>query len=113
MIEPTKPDHFPKALIPYTGETPQEKIYKHFAKSILNQSFSTQFADFKAFHHFGEGEIIVLLGTSTAGKTSIIKALKQIEPERIEHGIDLACRQSCLDYIEFVYPEDYRFLQSV
>lgn len=112
MIQPIRDDSHSKALIPYTG-TPTETVYANLAKRILAQSFDAQFKDYTAFHHFGEGEIMVLLGTSTAGKSSIISSLKKIEPERIEQGIDMASCQQLLDYLEFAHHEDYVFLQSV
>jgi hypothetical protein len=38
---------------------------------------------------FGQGKIFCLIGTSTAGKTSIIQQLKKNDPQWIELGFDL------------------------
>lgn len=56
---------------------------------ILNSSLKTQFSDYRYFKQYAMGDIVVLIGTSTAGKTSIIQALKELESDRIEDGGDI------------------------
>jgi hypothetical protein len=55
----------------------------------MDDSFKAQLRDYNHFHQYGMGDIVVLVGTSTAGKTSIIQALKQLESDRLEDGCDL------------------------
>lgn len=93
------------AIVPYIGSgqvtrtVPQVKelkenlmariqiVVKNF---VLDSSFKTQLRDYKNFKQCGlGGDIVILIGTSTAGKTSIIKALKELEPNRLEDGGDL------------------------
>lgn len=85
------------ALVPYVKHTSaleqlglymQENL-KTRIQNVLDDSFKTQFRDYTHFHHYGMGDIVVLVGTSTAGKTSIIQALKQLESDRLEDGVDL------------------------
>ena len=90
---------------------PQANAISQMARRVLEHSFEVQLADFGAFQRFGKGDIVVLLGTSTAGKSSIISALRQIEPNRLEQGIDLACDSLMLGYIQTHFPDEYRFLQ--
>ncbi|MCH9612926.1 MAG: hypothetical protein S4CHLAM102_14260 [Chlamydiia bacterium] len=47
----------------------------------LLQSLHAQFSDWNYFHRHLTGEVIVIVGTSTAGKTSIMNAFKQLAPE--------------------------------
>ncbi len=67
----------------------QEECLKTRTRNVVEDSLKTQFRDYKHFHQYGMGDIVVLVGTSTAGKTSIIKALKGLEPDRLEDGCDL------------------------
>lgn len=113
MIEGPADNPFEKAIIPYQGVSQEKPIASKLAERILAHSFAVQFKDYQTFHHFGKGDVIVLLGTSTAGKSSLIKSLREIEPKRIEHGIDLASRLEALNYLENNYKEEYEFLQSV
>ena len=75
------------SVVPYvhkSSEIEQSRLYMHEnlkarMQSVMNDSFKAQLLDYKNFHQYGMGDIVVLVGTSTAGKTSIIKALKQLE----------------------------------
>lgn len=67
------------------------------ADGVFDSSISRES---KEYHHFGKyslGDIVVLVGTSTSGKSSIIQALKALEPERLEDGFDLRYFNKHLD----------------
>lgn len=84
------------AVVAYTGKSQgteqslsridMQKIIKMLMQRVVNSSLKIQFQDHACFRHYGMGDIVVLVGTSNAGKTSIIKALKQLEPDRLEDG---------------------------
>ncbi|MBA3958128.1 MAG: hypothetical protein H0X51_07035 [Parachlamydiaceae bacterium] len=59
------------------------------------------------------GEVVVLVGTSTAGKTSIISELVKQKPEMIERGIDSAWVGIPLNYLNKHHPEEMAFLEKV
>lgn len=59
------------------------------------------------------GDIIALVGTSTAGKTSIIKALKHLESDRLEDGVDLRTMAIGLGIINKFYPLEIAILNRV
>jgi hypothetical protein len=66
----------------------QENL-KNRMLNVMDESFKAQFRDYNHFHKYWMGDITVLVGTSTAGKTSIIKALKQLDSNLLEDGGDL------------------------
>lgn len=80
--------------------------------SLMQSSFQAQFADHQHFNQSGMGNIIVLVGTSTAGKTSIIKALKKFDPARVEDGGDIRANKLELKIIKQYCPEDYAILKK-
>lgn len=92
-------NHNSSAVVPYVGkghEAEQSHVYmqktiKARMQHVMDSSFKAQFRDYNHFRQYGMGDIVVLVGTSTAGKTSIIKALKQLESDRVEDGGDLRC----------------------
>jgi len=82
------------AIIAYTPNKDlpclsSEKAITRLQNIFMESSFKAQIADYQHFHRWGKGDIIVLAGTSTAGKSSIVRALKQLEPGRIEEDLDL------------------------
>lgn len=68
----------------YAQENPHDRMQR-----VLQNSLNAQFRDHQYFRQYDMGDIVVLVGTSTAGKTSIIKALLELEPDRLEDGGDL------------------------
>lgn len=81
---------------------------------FVARSLQAQFADYQYFHRYGRmGDVIVLVGTSSAGKSSIIKALRQIEPDRIEDGIDLRADARFLEYYKLKCPNEVTMLEKV
>ncbi len=83
------------AVVPYVGKGHEAESHDYMQtikarmQHVMNSSFKAQFQDYNHFRQYGMGDIVVLVGTSTAGKTSIIKALKHLESDRHEDGIDL------------------------
>lgn len=53
------------------------------------------------------GKIFVLLGTSSAGKSSVIHALKDIDSSWVEMGPDLAGFLHMADMIKVTFPKEY------
>lgn len=78
-----KPVNNSLPLVPYTNPNSPVKYSNSINKrnleiqihNIMNRSLKAQVYDYKYFYQYAMGDIVVLLGTSTAGKTSIIKAL--------------------------------------
>lgn len=85
---------------------------KSCIKKILEDSFKAQLRDYNHFHQYGMGDIVVLAGTSTAGKTSIIKALKLLEPDRLEDGVDLRCHAIDLKIMIKFNPDETEILRK-
>ena len=57
---------------------------------LMELSFQAQLAEFHYFPcYVGKGDFILIAGTSTVGKSSIVKALKELEPDRFEEDLDL------------------------
>jgi hypothetical protein len=80
---------------------------------FLNKSFDAQIADYRHFHRHWMGDVIVLAGTSTAGKSSIIQALRQLEPNRIEDGGDLRVSIAILEALRKSHPDQVATLENV
>lgn len=59
------------------------------------------------------GDVVVLVGTSTAGKTSIISELIKQKPEISERGIDLAWASVPMNYLNKNHEQEMAFLKSV
>ncbi len=64
-------------------------------------------SDEQRISEIAQGKIFVLLGTSSAGKSSIITALRQIDQSWVEIGPDLACFSHLADEIKKAFSEDY------
>lgn len=93
-------------------EAPVRKAVRKI-EGVFRSSWSAQIADYSYFHRHWMGDIIVLIGSSTAGKTSIIKSLRQIEPDRIEEGIDLRCDANALHFYRNECPNEVAVLEKV
>lgn len=79
----------------------------------MEDSFKAQFRDYHHFHQYGMGDVVVLVGTSTAGKTSIIKALQQLESTRVEDGVDLRCNLTFLNLMNKFHPHEIEILSRL
>lgn len=92
----------------------QEKPLKQMMTNIFREcSFRAQCADYQHFNRCWMGNIVVLVGTSTAGKSSIINALRRLESNRKEDGGDL--RGLTFDYknIKKRFPAEVEILEKV
>lgn len=82
-------------IVPYSKTAPQTKPEQisHLFFVIIPQLYSRALdANIYASEHlraYGKGKIFILLGTSTAGKTSIIKELMSKNPRWNESGLDM------------------------
>jgi hypothetical protein len=113
------PQEFPdvtflKALLPSkhpftepTERTKQSELMNALFAHSLKLQFNEQF-----LHRFGQGEVVILVGTSTAGKSSIIEAYKQKRPEVIEEGVDKTGRQMIIHQIRMQYPQELGLLEA-
>ncbi len=101
------------AIVPYVGSGQVAGVHPELKENlvarvqiliksfVLDSSFQAQLRDYKNFKQCGlGGDIVILIGTSTAGKTSIIKALKELEPDRLEDGVDI--RNQTKPYVIFL-----------
>lgn len=59
------------------------------------------------------GEVIVLLGTSTAGKSTIIAEMLKQKPEMLEKGVDLAFDQIPMAYLNENHADELDYLNRV
>ncbi|HEV8052495.1 MAG TPA: hypothetical protein VGP47_08370, partial [Parachlamydiaceae bacterium] len=59
------------------------------------------------------GEVFVLVGTSTAGKSSIIYELIKQNPEMVERGVDLAYVSIPFAYLNKHHPKEMAYLESM
>ena len=81
----------------------REYLYEYIKslfQSLVENSFNVQFVDHKYFCKYSMGDVVILVGNSTAGKSSIIKALLQQETDRIEDGVDLQSEKIDLSNIK-------------
>lgn len=92
----------------YTQENLQTRMQR-----AMDESLKTQFRDYNHFHQYGMGDIVVLVGTSTAGKTSIIKALQELEPDRLEDGGDLRSYFTSLKVMTKYNPNEIEILSKL
>lgn len=58
------------------------------------------------------GDVVILVGSSTAGKSSIIKELLRQKKDMVEQGIDLAALAIDLKYLQTNHAQEMAFLQS-
>lgn len=76
-----------RAFVVHTPEaqkTPEaEKIQQIFSEHSYHEATTESLPTVKP------GDVIVLAGTSTAGKSSIVNSLKKIDPEIVEEDLDL------------------------
>lgn len=80
--------------------------------AVFARSLKSQFADRELLHPFGQREVVILVGTSTAGKSSVIEAYKSIRSEVAEAGIDKSIRTLIIQQIRQQYPEELRLLEA-
>jgi len=84
------------------AQTFQERVSQLLRRSLEKERYAAQH-----LKQYGEGKIFVLLGHSTAGKTSIIKQLRREQPEWIESGQDIHFPSQDADLVRSRAPELY------
>jgi hypothetical protein len=110
-----------KSVVPYVNQSSairqthsnMQEDLKARMQNVLDDSFRAQFRDYTHFHQYGMGDIVVLAGTSTAGKTSIIKALKKLEADRLEDGGDLRSEDISLKVMTKYNPSEIEILSKL
>lgn len=102
------------ALVVYEPHTQSPEIYRQGMYDLfMEKSFRVQIADYRHFHRNWMGDIIALAGTSTAGKSSIIKELRQLETDRIEDGLDLKMDVELLKCLKKHCPDEVGQLENL
>lgn len=86
---------------------------------FMKKSFQTQVADYQSFHRSWSGSVVVLAGGSSAGKSTIVNALKSFDKGMVEEGSDLTGANFIYEFmgknhLRFgVSNEDWEHLHSV
>ncbi|MBA3957811.1 MAG: hypothetical protein H0X51_05380 [Parachlamydiaceae bacterium] len=80
--------------------------------TILQRSLITQFQDYQSFTTFGKAEATVIVGHSTAGKSTLIRAFLQKEPGAVEEGIDKALREQFVKQVEKQFPHEFAIIKG-
>lgn len=111
------------ALVPYSDSNRKyvtwqshlaaQESLKRRMQNVAECSMKIHFWDYSYFHQYGMGDIVVLAGTSTAGKSSVIKAIKQYESDRLEDGVDLRALSIDLKNLEMLCPREIAILKTV
>ena len=79
----------PVLLLTNTPHYKQDPIRSHCSlQEIFRRSLKNQLTDYSHFHNYWEGDIVFLIGNSTSGKSSILKAFRKIDPNRLSSNID-------------------------
>jgi len=117
------PEPASHSIVPYKSQTnivPEKiKVIVDIKQFLIDDSFEFQVADYRNFYKAMSGHVIVLLGGSTAGKTTIIQSLKELDKSLKEEGGDLTSVNIVYEYMEKyhkkfgVSDEDWKHLHSV
>lgn len=116
-------------IVPSNSEIPSHQLIplQQPKPNTISQTTDQVFQREKAYAHslalqiqeahlFRPADILVLCGSSTAGKSSIISALRRSDPNLLESGGDLVSLQLFFNFLEkqnIVPRNDYLFLKSV
>ena len=100
----TTPIH---AFLPHPIVPEEDLVNGTMRRAVAEQSHNAE----NPQHQWGE--VIVLIGTSSVGKSSIISELIKQKPGMIEHGIDLAVVNIRLTFLNTNQPEEMAFLRQV
>src|ERR1700722_12323234 len=84
-----------------THPDPVDKLVQEAAKQPLQNSSPSE-----ELNQHKWGEVIVLVGTSSAGKSSIISELRKHKPDIIESGIDISGVQILLAFFDKHHPDE-------
>lgn len=80
--------------------------------AVFARSLKSQFDHRNLPHPFEQREVVILVGTSTAGKSSVIEAYKSMRPEVVEAGIDKSARRDMIQQIRQQYPKELDLLEK-
>lgn len=80
---------------------------------VMESSLKGQFQDYRYFNTRWKGEVIILVGTSTAGKSSLIQALKKLDPGLLEDGGDLRFDTTFWKIAQKFSPDEIEILLKV
>lgn len=111
------------ALMVYEPQAhPLARAKAHMQKMqdlFMKKSFQAQVADYQNFRRSWSGSVIVLVGGSSAGKSTIVNALKNFDKGMLEEGSDLTGANFIYEFMEKnherfgVTHEDWKHLHSV
>ncbi len=73
-----------------------DRVHEFF----MEKSFQAQVFDYQKFGSYWNGRVIALIGGSSAGKSTIIKALRDLDRGMIEEGPDITGARFIYDYME-------------
>lgn len=96
MVEPAKSGG--QVPIPETKAAVSDGKYVKVARGVFEKTLAAPGGEVRALS--GKAEITILVGTSSAGKSSIIKATKERIPDRFAHGFDLAGAKALLQFVK-------------
>jgi hypothetical protein len=98
-------------MIPYTTPLSPKTEAEKLIETMLQRSMELQRKETNLFSQ-RKGHITLLVGTSTAGKSSIIDRYKKMAPGAIEEGVDITVNRSMLAQIRKQFPLELSLLQK-
>ncbi|CDR34572.1 hypothetical protein [Criblamydia sequanensis] len=104
-------------LSPYykikTGSILENKKKGAYCDLFSKKSFCIQIKDYSAFHCFGKGHIFILVGSSSAGKSTFIQKFIEKHRDTQVQGIDQQSFKMAIEFIKTHYPDEVSFLNEV
>jgi predicted ATPase len=79
-------------------------------ENVYKTSFEAQLSDYRAFNFFAKGRVTIIVGSSSAGKSTIISLLKDKLNNPFVYGLD---HQSSEMGLNFVHNQKNQILHSV
>ncbi len=111
------------ALVVYTPPmsfSNRAKLYLHRAHEFfMEKSFQAQICDYQRFGSYWNGKVIALMGGSSAGKSTIVSGLRDLERGMVEEGPDITGARFIYEYMQQhheqfgVSKEDWDHLHAV
>ncbi len=96
-----------------------EAQMKEMHDLFLEKSFKAQIADHHNFQRLWNGNVVVLVGGSSAGKSTIIQGLKELDKDMVEEGSDLTGANFIYEFMQNNHEQygvskaDWKHLHSV
>lgn len=104
-------------LSPYykiqAGSILENKKKRAYCDLILKMSFYVQIKDYSTFHCFGKGHVFILVGSSSAGKSTFIRNFIEKHRDTQVRGIDQQSFKMAISFIKIHYPNEVSFLNEV